>query len=93
MAEVKLIPLTVLQQLEIMEVETLNEITKSEIMERMFTRLMLSGTNKAGTEKMASMNHQKLFNLKETKRHVQELLKEEKEKSTTRALEAPTPKQ
>lgn len=83
--------MTTLQQLQIMEVETLNEITKCEIMDRIFARLVLSGTGKGQTQQMASMNHQKLFNLKETKRHLEDLLKEETDKKEGKSTVAPEP--
>lgn len=83
MAELQ--PLTKLQTLEIMIVETKNELTKCEIMEKLFMRASLRGSvNK--NEQMMGMNQQKIRSFKASlvdleDMHKEQLAESEKDKA------------
>lgn len=71
----RLNPLTELQTIEIMLCESKNELTKCEVLDRMFTRLSLRG-NISRNEQMAGMNQAKIRALKESIRELADMHKE-----------------
>lgn len=72
-------PFTKLQTLEIMIVETKNELTKSEIMEKIAFRNSLK-TNKQQNEQMMGMQQAKIRSFKSALVELEAMHKEELEK-------------